>query len=159
MSSLPRTRRPHTATRPITGSCRWNLRPVLPTADDLNGLSGLLAVATEDRTTEYLVTPLADRVADGAVLRGWSMTKSDGTVYHLDAAEGLRCDCPDHTFHPERPGGCRHMRALAAALAVLTDGNDPTPPTAPAARPAYRSAGDLAANDPEAFERHLDDVA
>jgi hypothetical protein len=29
------------------------------------------------------------------------------------------CDCPDHTFHPERPGGCKHMRALAAALAAL----------------------------------------
>jgi hypothetical protein len=25
-------------------------------------------------------------------------------------------DCPDATFHPERPGGCKHVAALRAAL-------------------------------------------
>jgi hypothetical protein len=29
------------------------------------------------------------------------------------------CDCPGHTFHPERPGGCKHRSALRAALAAL----------------------------------------
>jgi uncharacterized Zn finger protein len=29
------------------------------------------------------------------------------------------CDCPDATYHPERPGGCKHGAALRAALATL----------------------------------------
>jgi hypothetical protein len=29
------------------------------------------------------------------------------------------CDCPDATYQPERPGGCKHVKALRAALAAL----------------------------------------
>jgi hypothetical protein len=44
--------------------------------------------------------------------------KTDGTAYDLPA-DLSGCDCPDATYHPERPGGCRHQRALAAGLKAL----------------------------------------
>ncbi len=29
------------------------------------------------------------------------------------------CDCPDRTYKPERPGGCKHMVALKQALPTV----------------------------------------
>ena len=29
---------------------------------------------------------------------------------------GWTCDCPDATFRPDRPGGCKHVNALRSAL-------------------------------------------
>jgi hypothetical protein len=50
---------------------------------------------------------------------GYQLKKADGTVYDL-AADLSSCDCRDATFHPERPdGGCKHRKALAAALKTL----------------------------------------
>jgi hypothetical protein len=62
--------------------------------------------------TEYLVQPIG--------VDGFRLTKPDGTVYDLDTTEEpWVCDCPDATFHPERPGGCKHCAALRAALPSL----------------------------------------
>jgi hypothetical protein len=50
---------------------------------------------------------------------GYRLEKLDGAVYDIDAtAPQWRCDCPDATYHPERPGGCKHVAALRAALAA-----------------------------------------
>jgi hypothetical protein len=150
------------ATERAHGSCRWSLRPILPTAGNINGQPGLLTITTDKRPdVQYLVTALAEQFRDGVVIRGFAMTKADGKVHHLDADEGLRCDCEDATFHPERPGGCRHQAALRAALATIglhyTDLT--TPPHAPASKPAFRSAGDYAANDPQGWDDHAEQVA
>jgi hypothetical protein len=50
---------------------------------------------------------------------GYRLKKATGEVYDLAADLSSR-DCPDQTFHPERPdGGCKHRKALAAALKAL----------------------------------------
>jgi hypothetical protein len=49
---------------------------------------------------------------------GYRLKKPTGEVYDL-AADLSSCDCAHATFYPERPGGCKHRRALTAALASL----------------------------------------
>jgi hypothetical protein len=69
----------------------------------------------EINATEYTVTVL--RGTGGTV--GYHLLKPDGTAYDVCTdADTWTCDCPDNTFHPERPGGCKHIAALRAALAV-----------------------------------------
>lgn len=46
---------------------------------------------------------------------GFEIVKPDRTVYHIDR-EFWVCDCPDATYRSERPGGCKHVAALRAAL-------------------------------------------
>ncbi len=92
------------ATRPASGVCRWLTRPYAQHA------AGVLAI----NGTAYEVLP----VYDGELLAGFRLLKADGAMYDLPA-DLSRCDCPDHTFHPERPGGCKHMGAMRASLAAL----------------------------------------
>jgi hypothetical protein len=49
---------------------------------------------------------------------GYRLTKpADLASYDICTHEQpWKCDCPDATFHPERPGGCKHVAALRAAL-------------------------------------------
>jgi hypothetical protein len=63
----------------------------------------------------YTVTVL--RGPNGVM--GYRMGKADGTVYDIGTTEKRwTCDCPDATVNGERPGGCKHVAALRAALAV-----------------------------------------
>jgi hypothetical protein len=111
------TRKPRNfqpATVPATGTIRWAVQPtethpgclVITTTDKRTGLP---------KATAYLVNP----VLDGGRLVGWTLRKTDGTAYDLPA-DLSACDCPDGTYHPERPeGGCKHRKALAKALTAL----------------------------------------
>ena len=100
--SLLVNRQPKAKTRPASGNCRW----VLPIGE-LG--TGVLAINGHD----YIVTVL--RGPSGVV--GYRMAKPDGTAYDVcTTEEHWSCDCPDATFHPERPGGCKHIAALRAAL-------------------------------------------
>jgi hypothetical protein len=48
---------------------------------------------------------------------GFRLEQGDRTTYDVNTeADPWTCDCPDATFHPERPGGCKHVAALRAAL-------------------------------------------
>jgi hypothetical protein len=111
VSRPPRTF--HVATVPATGTLRWALQPT-------DTHPGCLVITTTDsrtgkpRATAYLVYP----VLDNGRLVGWTLQKADGTIYDL-AGDLSSCDCPDGTYHPERPGGCKHMRALSKALQAL----------------------------------------
>jgi hypothetical protein len=96
-----------TATRRATGQARWLTRP------NVCREGGVLEV----NGTAYEVLPLHD----GEDHVGFRLLKADGTMYDVDTA-WWRCDCPDTTFHPERPGGCKHVAALRAALAALEGG-------------------------------------
>jgi hypothetical protein len=96
---------------PIHGIARWIHPPILPCEATLAGLPGLLHVETARVGTVYMVTV---HVAAGAVT-GYRLTKPDGTKYDIDALR-FTCDCPDATFNANRPGGCKHARALRAAL-------------------------------------------
>jgi hypothetical protein len=91
----------------VSGACRWLARP------NARREGGVLSV----NGTAYEVFPLFD---DNALV-GYRLVKADGTMYDVGVAgpHGWTCDCPDATFRPERPGGCKHVRALRAALAAL----------------------------------------
>jgi hypothetical protein len=95
------------ATRPVSGTCRWLTRP------NANHEGGVLEI----NGTAYEILPLYD----DDVRVGYRFLKADGTMYDVGSAEahGWSCDCPDATYHPERPGGCKHTSALRAALAAL----------------------------------------
>lgn len=94
------------ATRAASGTCRWVLRPE-------PGKVGILAI----NGTHYVFEVLTDA---GRTV-GYRLTKQDGTVYDLDVNQphGWSCDCPDGTYHPERPSGCKHQVAVKAALRQL----------------------------------------
>ena len=89
------------AARPAAGVCRWLTKP------NARHEGGVLQI----NGTAYEVLPLYD----GEALVGHRLLKADGSMYDVDAAT-WRCDCPDATFCPERPGGCKHSVALRAAL-------------------------------------------
>jgi hypothetical protein len=102
--SLLANRQPKAKSRPIHGVAKW-LSPM--------GFLGQGTLAING--TPYGVETLRD----GGHVTGYRMVKPDGTTYDLcTSEERWTCDCPDATFHPERPGGCKHQAALQAALAV-----------------------------------------
>jgi hypothetical protein len=109
----PAPRKIHVATVPATGTLRWAVQPT-------ETHPGCLVITTLDRRTgqpvsqAYLVSP----VCDNGRLVGWTLRKTDGARYDIPANFST-CDCPDFTFHPERPGGCKHQKALAAGLKAL----------------------------------------
>ncbi len=88
------------------GACRW-VEPLGPNDSaallEINGVPYVLCVLEDERTSAVL---------------GYQMVKADGTRYEIDAAT-WECNCPDMTFRPDRPGGCKHVKALRAALAQL----------------------------------------
>jgi hypothetical protein len=68
--------------------------------------TGILAI----NGVPYVVLRLSSGV-------GYRLEKGDRTTYDVNTeAETWTCDWPDATFHPERPGGCKHIAALRAAL-------------------------------------------
>jgi hypothetical protein len=100
--SLLVNRRPKAKVKPASGTCRW----VLPIGEVG---TGVLAINGRN----YTLTVLNGE--SGVV--GYRMVKADGTAYDIGTTEERwTCDCPDATFHPERPGGCKHVAALRAAL-------------------------------------------
>jgi hypothetical protein len=92
------------ATRPATGACRWINKP------NAHHEGGVLAI----NGRPYEILPLYE----GEALVGYRLLKAGATtMYDVDTTQApWRCDCPDATFHPERPGGCKHVQALKAAL-------------------------------------------
>lgn len=116
MSIIPRPALPVKPRKPPVRAAidfAWVSEPILPCVILRHGAAGLLLI----HGTPYLCTPLGEYDQErGALVRGWRLTQSDGTVYDLDAAS-WSCDCPDATYRPEREGGCKHASNLRAALA------------------------------------------
>jgi hypothetical protein len=103
--SLLINRSPRAKVRPVHGVAKW----VLPIGEaDAGGLA--------INGTAYTVNVLR---GTGRAINGYRLCKADGTAYDVNTeAEPWTCDCPDATFHPERPGGCKHVAGLRAALAA-----------------------------------------
>ena len=59
----------------------------------------------------YLVRPLRD----GERVYAFEFVKPDGECYQVTAAS---CDCPDAVYAADRPGGCKHRKALTALLGI-----------------------------------------
>jgi hypothetical protein len=105
-------RQPQAKTEPVHGSCRW----VVPLGD---AGAGAREIHNGGRVDLYEVVAFREAGA----LVGFRLQKVTGgkeALYDIDARPELwTCDCPDATFHPERPGGCKPLSALKAALAAL----------------------------------------
>jgi hypothetical protein len=98
---LTRVRKPLT---PVSGSVRV-LRPL--------GTIGPDAGEVQINEKPYYLT----RHATGYRLTGYDERHAAVTVYDLPI-DLSSCDCPDGTYRGERPGGCKHRRALVALRAA-----------------------------------------
>ena len=86
--------------------------------DVLDG-AAVLSIATGDDTDRDEAAYWCAALFDGEKCVGFELRKFGGAeVYHLPR-DLSSCDCPDHTYRPERPGGCRHMAALRQALPTV----------------------------------------
>jgi hypothetical protein len=97
--------------QPVSGICRWLVRPSSPCDGgtlDINGVAYDVHVLWNETETAVV---------------GYRLIKADATMYDIDSAtpHGWTCDCPDATYRSERPGGCKHSRALQAALKALAN--------------------------------------
>jgi glycine/D-amino acid oxidase-like deaminating enzyme len=86
--------------QPVTGSVKV-LRPI----GDVNDKAGEITI---DGKAYYLTRP-----DNNFRLTGYDHRKQQVTTYDLPA-DLSSCDCPDATYRGERPGGCKHRKALAA---------------------------------------------
>jgi hypothetical protein len=110
---LVKPRKPHVATRPVCGRCRWAVQPT-------DSHPGCLVITSADARGKVTVSAsLVYVVVEYGRVLGFQLKKATGEAYDL-AADLSSCDCPDATFHPERPGGCKHQKALAAVLKAMT---------------------------------------
>ncbi len=115
MTSLPATRptRQREPLRPVSVAGRFVGGA---TDDDLRDGAAVLQIWELARTVLYWCAGNYDR----GNLVGFRLRKFDaegaGDVYDLPATLDA-CSCADGTFRPERPGGCRHQRALRQAMA------------------------------------------
>lgn len=98
--------------RPARGTARWLVSPHYNGTPALQGTLAINGMA-------YAVGELLD---DDQSRVGWELRKqADGetrAVYHVDTTTPFSacCDCADATFR-DRP--CKHVKALAAALAII----------------------------------------
>jgi hypothetical protein len=84
---------------PATGTARV-LRPV----GTVNPGTGEVAINGKPYYLQVL--------EGGFRLTGYDARKAEVTVYDLPA-DLSSCECPDHCFR-DRPGGCKHIKSLAA---------------------------------------------
>ena len=110
--SLLANRQPQAKSEPVHGSCRW----VVPLGPESG--AGVLEIRRGPTADLYEVVAFRE----AGILVGFRLNKVTGgkeALYDSDTrTEPWTCDCPDATFHPERPGGCKHVLALQAALAA-----------------------------------------
>jgi hypothetical protein len=98
---------------PVHGSVRWIRRPVLPL-----GLGRLSITSLTEAGPVVQEYDMGTNLDHRNNVIGWTLARDDDELYDLPA-DLSSCSCPDRTFHPEREGGCKHMKALSAALRVL----------------------------------------
>ena len=94
------------AAQPVSVTYAWDRRLW---DNELDARSGSLDINGEP----YGIIALVER----GTLLGYQLVKADGTTYELPA-DLSECNCADSVYR-ERPGGCKHRRALCDALAEL----------------------------------------
>jgi hypothetical protein len=81
----------------------------------------ILDIESESRLEFYWLT--LNVSPDGHIAGGRIQRFAEGQHYDVPATLD-ECSCPDATFRPERPGGCRHQQALRQALLAVAEDND-----------------------------------
>jgi hypothetical protein len=109
------------------------------TRDDVIAGQAVLSIVAGDATDSEESAYWCRAVFQGDVCTGFRLTKfGTGDVYDVPRSLDT-CDCPDRTYKPERPGGCRHMAALRQALPTVAKDQP-----APARKPCGRAERDEA---------------
>jgi hypothetical protein len=105
--SLLHNRQPKAkAVRPVHGVAKW-LAPM--------GFTGIGILAING--VAYVVMRLSSGAGFQLEKSGQDKDGPDRTVYDIcTETDPWTCDCPDAIYCPERPGGCKHVAALRAAL-------------------------------------------
>jgi hypothetical protein len=89
------------------------------TRQDVIDGSAVLSIVSGDDTDRDEVPYWCVALYQGDRCTGFRLTKfATGEVYDLPRDLSC-CDCPDQTYRPERPGGCKHMQALRQALPTV----------------------------------------
>jgi len=108
------------APQPLSGSARWvGGGPTQARLDDGDAILQI-TVAGKEPGFYHVETN-----KDGDTVRGYRLIKIDAlekaATYDVELhADGLlTCDCPDAT-NVDRPGGCKHVKALRASLAACS---------------------------------------
>jgi hypothetical protein len=85
-------------------------------ADLIAGHAVLAISVGDDTDSDTRVYWLKADVGHAGKIRSFELTQfGTGVRYELDT-DLTSCSCPDHVYREERPGGCKHMRALREAL-------------------------------------------
>jgi hypothetical protein len=128
MSSLPAPRPDRKPLEPVAAVGRLLAGHGQRLPELIEG-NAILEIETEGRLESYWCGLILDP-ADGHI-SGVKLQKfATGEKYNLPATLD-DCDCPDGTYRPERPLGCRHQVALRQALLAVANAIK----TAPLGRP------------------------
>lgn len=113
----------------VHGRVSMPLPPVCPNHLFPRGFSGELKITGENgNEKKYLIVCLSAKVAatGGHVLTGWRLIQ-DGEADNYDIPVTLDdCCCKDYLTR-QRPGGCRHLRAVRKLVekgVLATQGDD-----------------------------------
>lgn len=99
-----KTRKPSKPLAPVSGTAR-----VLKPVGEVNPTTGEIEINGKP----YFVQV----TSRGYRLFGFDAKAQQPTCYDIPAACDS-CDCPDATYRGERPGGCKHAKAVAALVAA-----------------------------------------
>jgi hypothetical protein len=104
---------------------------------DLIAGHAVLAITTGDETdSDTRVYWLKADVDHTGRVASFELSRfGTGEMYRLPA-DLSSCDCPDHTFREDRPGGCKHRVALRQALTSLPTAETAQEAPAPVREPA-----------------------
>jgi hypothetical protein len=83
-------------------------------------IDGAAVLSITDLATGQEQAYWVEALFEGGRCLGFRLRKFGGAEPPYDLPRDLSgCDCPDHTYRPERPGGCRHMQPLRQALPAV----------------------------------------
>jgi hypothetical protein len=81
--------------------------------------SAVLSIVSGDETDPDETAYWVQALYDGDRCTGFRLTKFGGEEVYDLPRDLSSCDCPDRTYKPERPGGCKYMQALKQALPTV----------------------------------------
>lgn len=113
MSTTTATRKPRQRKplEPISGTVKL-LRPV----GDVNDRTGEILIIAQTKRGPVESQLYLTYTGSGYRLTGWDSEANAVKVYDLPL-DLSSCDCPDHTYCPERPQGCKHQKSIRKLIA------------------------------------------
>jgi hypothetical protein len=89
--------------------------------------SAVLSIVTGDASDSDESAYWCQALFEGDRCTGFRLSKFGGEEVYDLPRDLSACDCPDQTFRPGRPGGCKHMEALRQALPTVRKATEVLP--------------------------------